>query len=292
MKIYRHIFAMAILYIALLSCSKVNIVKSVTVEFTASDFIEEPETKTTLSGQNFIWSADDVVGIYPNEGAQIYLSMKEGAGTNSASFDGGGWAFRSGAVYYSYYPFIADYYLDRREIPVNFTGQKQNGPNDFRHFGKYDFMYAPVTSVVNNSLSFNYHHLVTIIYVNATLPAGTYKQLTLSAPSDVFVMDGYYDLEAENPSIVPVQSSRELSIGLDNMTLASETTFRIYLVSAPVQLSGTEIAVSVVDSNDKKYVCKKTPSKNYEAGNMYGLGCSSWTTYPQGDIEPITEEDW
>lgn len=53
MKIYRHTFAMAILYIALLSCSKVNIVKSVTVEFTASDFIEEPEIQDNPVGSEF-----------------------------------------------------------------------------------------------------------------------------------------------------------------------------------------------------------------------------------------------
>ena len=59
------------------------------------------------SSIQYVWSADDVVGIFPNAGSQIYFSMASGAGQKDAQFDGGGWALRKNAKYYSYFPFIS-----------------------------------------------------------------------------------------------------------------------------------------------------------------------------------------
>lgn len=250
------------------------------VEFFAPDYSDDIGTKTVLNGSSFSWDASDVVGIYPDKGSQIFFEMTEGAGTNSAVFDGGGWGFRSGAVYYSYYPFIPDYYLDRHHIPVDFTGQHQNG-SSVDQFGKYDFMYAPGVSVSNSSISFNYHHLQTIIYVRATLPAGTYRQLTITAPSNAFVLTGYYDLEAKTPEIIPETTSRELTVVLDNFTLSSQSTIDIYLFTAPVDLSGSNVTVSILDSQKKQYDCVKSITKQYLAGTKYGMACSTWTEVPQ-----------
>ena len=57
----------------------------------------------------FAWEATDTIGIYPDKGFQGYFSMENGAGTNSASFDGGSWALKKNSTYVSYYPFVADY---------------------------------------------------------------------------------------------------------------------------------------------------------------------------------------
>ena len=61
-------------------------------------------TKATFSGSNFLWSAGDKIGIVPNTGAQIYFAVNNGAGTSTASFDGGDWAMKSTGIFYAYYP--------------------------------------------------------------------------------------------------------------------------------------------------------------------------------------------
>lgn len=261
------------------------------VVFSVNDIICDPQTKTTLDGTSFKWSANDTVGIYPNAGAQIFFSMQEGAGTNSAVFDGGGWGFRQGYVYYSYYPFIEDYHLDRNHIPVSYSGQRQNGATNLDHFGKYDYMYAPGTSSSGNEINFSYHHLSCIITIHATkLPAGTYKQLTLTAPSALFTDKGYFDLEAKSPAVVAETSSKELSLVLDNVTLAEGADVYFYFISAPVDLSDKNITVSILDSQKKQYDCVKTPSKPYVAGTQYPLGCSVWNEVPQS--VGVVIDDW
>ena len=76
---------------------------------------------------SFAWEENDMIGIYPNKGSQIYFTIEDGAGSSSATFDGGGWALKQNASYVSYYPFVADFFLSRDEIPVSFAGDTSCG---------------------------------------------------------------------------------------------------------------------------------------------------------------------
>lgn len=254
---------------------------------------EGPDSKTIIDGENFVWEASDTVGIYPNTGSQIFFAMTNGAGTNTAVFDGGGWAFKSGSTYYSYLPFIPDFYLDRKLIPVTFSGQRQDGHNGTSgkmHIGNYDYMYADPATVKNGAISFSYHHLVAFIYCRATLGPGTYKQLTITAPSDIFTIDGYFDLTAEKPEIISSKKDKELSIVLDNITLTEATTFDINLTTAPVNLSGKKVVVSVLNENKEQFDCEKEIKREYSAGNRYGLACSDWKKVEQSVT--VLVDDW
>lgn len=285
--------SMAILMLAN-SCSKQETARkqdNISVRFVAQQIINEEQTKSAYIDGQFQWNDKDTVGIYPDSGSQIYFSMAEGAGTSSATFDGGGWGFRSGAVYYSYYPFIADFYLDRHRIPVSLTGQVQNGASNLDHFGQFDYMYTPAATENAGIITFSYLHLVCIIRVTATLPAGTYRQITITAPAAVFAREGYFDLQSDAPHIIATQSSKELTVAFkDPITVNGSQQFMAYLISNPVNLKDTEIKVSAVNSNKKQFDCKKTPSKNYEPATINGLSCTSWTEVPQ--TVGLAIDDW
>ena len=93
------------------------------IVMTASDFELEAESRTnfqiTSSGAEFSWAANDTVGIFPEEGAQVYFPMTSGTGTKTANFTGGGWALKDASVYAAYYPMIGKFYLDKTAIPVD-----------------------------------------------------------------------------------------------------------------------------------------------------------------------------
>lgn len=285
---------LALLVIASAGCNKVDtgVRKAV---FTIQQFTltedGNPLTKTSIQNSNqFIWAEGDTVGIYPNSGAQVYFSMTEGAGASSAEFDGGGWDFKPSATYYSYYPFIGDIYLNRNHIPVRFTGQKQTGTAGVSHIGPYDYMYTLPSSASDGMVNFSYKHLCCIIRPRVTLPAGKWTKLAITAPMAVFATKGYFDLMAEAPAIVPTELSEQIQIDLEGITLTDETQFQIYLMSAPVDLNGVEITVSVLNDQKKEYQCKKTPSRAYTAAYIGGLTCSSWTEVPQS--MGLILEDW
>ena len=256
------------------------------VSFVVEDFRVfddgQPLTKTgILNDSEFVWAEGDTVGIYPEKGAQVYFAVEDGAGAKSAVFDGGGWEFKTSAVYYSYYPFIGNIYLDRHKIPVSYSGQKQTGTTGISHIGPYDYLYTAATSSSGGSLSFGYRHLGCIIRPKLTLPAGNYTKLAITAPDKVFVKSGWFDLQSGSPAIVASEYTDQLVIDLKDVSSDGSTEFKVYLMSAPVSLKGTEITVSVLNDQKREFQCKKTPSVDYEHSGIYGLGCSSWTEVEQ-----------
>lgn len=259
----------------------VTSVKAVISGFNAWFEDDAPLTKTSLtSNDEFIWTANDTLGIYPDAGSQVYFVISEGAQSNTAYFDGGGWGLKTGHTYYSYYPFVGDIYLDREKIPVSYEGQKQIGTAG-KDFGPFDFMYAPGVYAAGSSLNFSYKHLNCYLYFYATLPVGTYTKLALATDDPLLVQEGYFDLMAEHPAIVPTKYTDQLTMDLENFTVTDSSPIMIYMMLAPVDLNGKNVYVRVLNSEKEELQCNKTPSRTYEASNIYGLSCSSWTEVPQ-----------
>ena len=239
---------------------------------------EDGQTRASLNQNgddniNFSWEATDIVGIYPNQGGQVYFSMSDGAGTNVATFDGGGWALRKGYTYSCYYPLVEDMFLDRNAIPVSFASQEQTGFSTYK--GIRFILASEGTSSSSGTLQFNFQMLNTVIRVKAIgLPAGTYTKMTLSTKDPVFVKEGTFGLE--DMAITGVTYSDKLEVTLKDFTLTEESTeanpVLIYLTSAPVDLSGKDVTVRIY-SDDSIFKCVKEPTLSYEAGAWGGLKC-------------------
>ncbi|MBQ8070499.1 MAG: fimbrillin family protein [Bacteroidales bacterium] len=265
------------------------------VTFSISPMVDqrdENETKTSVQDDNvtIVWADKDTVGIYPDTGSQVYFALSSEAGATSVSFDGGGWALKPSSTYYSYYPFIGNMYLKRNMIPVSYVGQKQVGTTRSDHIGPFYFMYTPGSSSSTGSVNFSYKHLGSLLEIRCILPAGTYTKLAVTAPSEAFTTEGYYDLTSAEPVIVPTKHSNQMVIDLDKVTVTANQQFYVYLMVAPVDLQGVEITVSALNSSKAEFQCKKTPSKVYAKNTINGLGCTSWTQVPQS--MGLIVEDW
>ena len=257
------------------------------LRFTADPFIEDdPETKTDIgSGYSFIWSANDTVGIYPNKGNQVYFEMINGAGASKAEFDGGGWSFKPGFVYSSYYPFIGDIYLDATKIRVKYTDQKQVGNNSTANIGPFDFMYSPSKEAVDGILTMTYHHLSTLVRPIVDLPAGEYTKLTLSLDEPLFITEGTYDLTTatdDEAPIVGTASAPEISMGLD-VKLAQAGRFTGWMMlAAPLDIIGKMLTVTITNKAGTNYSYTYTPSKQYDRGRIFDL--SSPISFAVGSV--------
>ena len=241
---------------------------------------DAPETKASAvpngGAVGFVWEATDTVGIYPDKGSQVYFNIEDGVGTNSVSFNGGGWALKQNFTYTSYYPFVGDIYLKRDKIPVSFAGQKQVGTTSPFVGARY-YLATGASTSEHGVLRFSYNTLNTIINVNATLPAGTYTKASLTIEEPLFVEEGSYSLD--DRVIVGTKFTNTLEIELEDVVLTEEATIPIYIMSAPVDLKGKEVTVMVISSDGKEYKCVKTPSRAYQAGTRYGLTCDMrWVT--------------
>ncbi len=253
---------------------------------------DDPSTKAALKTDpiSFQWEANDTVGIFPNQGSQVFFSMENGVGTNTASFDGGGWALKESSSYYSYFPLEGKFYLNPKSIPVSFEGQKQVSATS--PIGSTRF-YLAASGVSNGSggLTFSYNILNVILNVNCTLPAGVYTELTLATENDLFVTGGRYNPFASPPAIVSTKKSSTISLELDDLSLSEETVLPLYIMLSPVDLNGISITVTIKESTGRKYVCEKIPSRPYLAGKRYGLTCNSFTEYAADYPEGVDSSD-
>ena len=252
-----------------------------------------PDTRTVIQdgSTSFFWAPDDTVGIYPNTGSQLYFKLDLEGEATSAEFDGGGWEFKSGSTYFSYYPFIGNIYLKREKIPVSYLGQAQTSTTDFSHIGPFDFLYTNGTRAESGHLNFVYHRLGCFLRLRLVLPTGTYTKLAITTPGhSSFVTKGYYNLTSSSPAIIATTSGDQLSMDLKSFTSNGSSEIIVYMMTAPTDVRETGFVVSVLNSNKQEYQCTKTTSKVFEPNTLYRFGCTDWTLVPQ--TMGLIIDDW
>lgn len=211
---------------------------------TGKDFQYEDETRSSVtigeSGTSFTWDEDDVIGIFPNEGDQVSFAMECGAGTQTATFSGGGWALKSSSKYAAYYPHVYEN-RDMTKIPVSYLGQTQNGNANTDHIGAYDFMAAGVSTPANGAVAFDMQHLGALVQLTITVPEPSTVSKVVLTSSVGFTQTGTIDLTDPTPAIISDMQSSCFEIALNNVT-TTETNERVtlYFMTAPINLTDCE----------------------------------------------------
>lgn len=236
---------------------------------------DDLDTRASFSrdGDGFymLFEETDTLGICPAIGSPIYFTTSDSGGS-SAAFDGGAWKLRMDVAYYSYFPFIPSFYLDKTRVPINFDGQVQQGTA--YPLTKTPAFFACEGEAEGGVVTFNYKLANCYININATLPAGTYTRMHLRLDEPLFVKKGTVDITQDPPTITPVTMTDLLTLELKDATLAAEGTLAAYVACAPID--PREHVLSIYFLNDEGFVFKatKNPQNAYVAGNRIGYGCA------------------
>ena len=246
------------------------------ISITGKDFQLDEVTRSSVTisekGVSFTWNEDDVIGIFPNTGDQVSFAMHDGAGTQTATFSGGGWALKSSATYAAYYPH--DFYnRDLTNIPISYIGQIQNGNADTEHIGAYDFMAASVTTPTQGAVAFDMQHLGCLIQLTITVPQpATLNKIALVTDGE-FIETGAINLTLEKTPILPVTKSNTFEVALENITTTAENeNVVVYFMMPPTDLSKNTLKLQLVtDDEGLEY---SLFNRNFEAGKAYALKAS------------------
>ena len=248
------------------------------ISITGADFKCEDGTRSSVSigesGASFTWGEKDTIGIFPNKGSQAEFAMSEGAGTQTATFSGGGWALKSSATYAAYYPYNF-YNRDMTKIPVSYVGQTQSGNNNTDHIGAYDFMAASVSTPSNGKVAFDMQHLgcLVLLTINVKEPSKLIR-VTLSCEDSDFIQSGIIDLSADTPAIVAGWKSKTLDIYLKDLaTTESNEEVTIYFMMPPVDLASKSLK-AVISKDNGYYQEIELTGKKFEAGKAYRLAAN------------------
>lgn len=235
----------------------------------------QPLTRSVLndsdpSNLQIVWSTKDTIGIFPDKGFQVAFPMESGAGTQSASFNGGGWGLKNSAVYSAYYPLVGQFYLDKTKIPISLNGQTQTGNASHAHIGSYDIM-AAINSTVNEhgTVSFEFQHLVCILHLSIIMPeAATYTKLMLESSGNL-IIEGTLNLSDGEISATKISPIQELT--LDNVTLNEENqVLEAYVVMKAIDLTSNTLTVKIYDSENNIYTINTgLGGRVFEAGSIY-----------------------
>ncbi|MBO5703636.1 MAG: fimbrillin family protein [Bacteroidaceae bacterium] len=242
------------------------------ISITGNDFLTEAGTRSSVvisnAGVNFLWEEGDVVGIFPNTGDQVSFAMDEGAGMQTATFNGGGWALKASSTYAAYYPH--DFYnRDLTAIPVSYESQAQTGNASTAHLGAYDFMAASVTTPSNGAVAFDMQHMGALVMIQTDLDeAKTLTNVALKASTSAFTTTGTIDLTAVNPEITAKSTTSTLNIALNDFIVAANETSTIYFLMAPTNLSGETLEITLSDESGA-YIKFEAAGKNFVAGTAY-----------------------
>ncbi len=248
---------------------------------TGKNFQIDDDTRSSVtigeSGASFAWDEDDVIGIFPDKGDQVSFAMEQGAGTQTATFSGGGWALKSSAKYAAYYPHVYEN-RDMTAIPVSYLGQTQNGNGNTDHIGAYDFMAAGVSTPENGAVAFDMQHLGCLVQIQIIVPeAGTMlNYITLYTEYVAsFTEAGYIDLSQDSPSITSERRTSAIALKLDKITTSKDSeTVIAYMMIAPTDLTESEFTISInydtSNSSNRLYSCS-VPNKNMKAGKAYSF---------------------
>lgn len=246
--------------------------------FTASDFKYASSSRTSLTisneGAEFSWSANDTVGIFPNEGTQVGFSMAAGAGTKTASFDGGGWSLKSASTYAAYYPLRGEFYLDKRAIPLDYTGQTQTGNASTAHLGAYDYMGAVAKTPEEGRVTFDFQHLGALVQLSIPLEeACSLDSVVLHTDDASFVTEGSLDLTSSSSlAVTAKENSKDFSVSLKDLSFSEPNqTATVYFMLSPVDLSGKEIDAIVYRGNGAMPLKYVFSGQNFEAGLAYSV---------------------
>ena len=242
------------------------------ISITGKDFQIDGATRSSVvidhNGVNFLWAANDTVGIFPNSGSQAEFAMEEGVGMQTATFNGGGWALKHSATYSAYYPYNF-YNRDLTKIPVKYEGQTQDGNAATAHLGAYDYMAASVATPSNGAVAFDMQHMGALVMLQTNLDeAKTLTSVALKANDEVFTKTGTMDLSVVNPVITTTKTTNTFTIALSNFTVAKNETSTIYFMLAPTNLVGETLEITLSDEVGE-YIKFEVAGKNFVAGTAY-----------------------
>lgn len=257
------------------------------VIMTLPSVVFEDDNETKMAGQvadgqmKYIWTETDTVGIFPTSGSQIYFSMASGAGETSATFDGGGWALKKGFEYYSYYPFVPSYYIEKEAIPFSYLGQVQNGNgvSTYAHLGKYCYMAAKGEADENTgSLYFEYKRIGVLYRFTIPVIAGEYKSLTLSIEDSHIAQSGTYKAITIDQAIYNPVYTNEITLSFENMTFENSGTLIAYMMLPPFNVLNKQVNYELT-LTDNTTIISSVNGKNYALGKAYN-NAPHFSVYP------------
>lgn len=218
--------------------------------------------------QTFTWSDGDRIGIYCTEDdvdAAALFTINQG-GSSAGSFGNDMFYLNSSKTYYACYPFNSEACIT--SMPVDFTGQVQNGNGSAAHLGAYNYMFAPVTVNDTGSARVNFKNLGSVVQLRLTVSnAATYTGIDITSNGTKFITKGKANMA--NGNITATETSASIHLDFESgITLNEGDVLTANILAAPVDMSGSTLTITLTDADNNEFE-ETTAGKNMLQGKAY-----------------------
>jgi len=235
---------------------------------TTTDGFSRSAMAVDASGLTFTWSEGDKTGVYSSANGFALFNLTGGAGTSSATFDGGGFTLTDGATYYSFFPYAAAATV-KTAVPVDFTGQTLTQDDDMVSPMTKDYLYASAVADGGNA-QFNYSHLGSFVRTKLTLPASTPVESVDFIPMYAsLTQQGTVDVTAATNPLTATVTSPKLSLTLSGVAVPSGGVLTLWGAMVPQDLSAPTEAVAILAHSGSAIYSARVAGKNLQAGKAY-----------------------
>lgn len=253
----------------------------------ASDYVSR-ENKSI----HFSWLKDDRLCVYtPGDSRILFTVTDVKTDGNESSLSAFGWGVASDTKYYAFSPYSSEgtsYSTSMTAIPLKYSSQIQKDNANLEHLTVCDYMVAQTTSS-STACHFNYNHLGSIIRLECSMESTeTLTTVTISAPSEKFITEA--TMNVTNNQLTPTKMSKEISLGLNNITVGEGNKIVAYLMVAPTDLSKelVEITLTTVDGKTAKQTFS---APNIKAGKCYPVTMDAEFVAPDNEEGDDSADD-
>ena len=226
-------------------------------------------------GVEVVWNNSDIVGFYTVSNNRIRTTVY-----NIDSFDkhkviltGNGWLLTSNSQYYGYYPYNSDYQMNGNlmtALPIKYIAQTQSSNDNASHIAKVDYMTSQ-TRTTDNAAEFTFTHLGSILRIAAYIPEEkTYTSITLTTKDNTAWFAEEATMNATNNTMTPTATAASATLSLNNITVAAGDSLIAYLMTAPADLSGKSIVITL-NADDGSALQTYAKGCNMKVGHVYPL---------------------
>lgn len=242
-----------------------------------------PATKSEISIDGvvtFAWSATDVVGMFPNKGAQAYFEMSDHSGETVAEFDGGGWALKSASEYAVYFPYDYEHRY-KNNIPFSYYGQVQHGKNNYSHLADWQFMAQGMQHPEGGACNYSMERIEAIVIFKLVVPdiINCDKLAFRLADGHKVVVSTRLDISGSSYSITANEQVNQFTLDLEGVstTMGGETLY-FYAMMPPQDLSGRTAIISLHTTDGDNYLAA-VDGKNMLNNHAYQYAATLTSDY-------------
>lgn len=241
------------------------------VKYIVDDFVSGVPSRSSLSSLGkFTWEAGDAIGVIPDGSYQFCFEVDEAStGTNSATFNGGGFSLTTSQTYYAYSPYSPENYAKgiQTKVAYDLSSQTTLKANSTEGLGAYDYLYSSAVPEAVNHAVFQFHHAMAILAVKVNADQETTVGNIVLQTNGTFSIKGTYRLN--NGATTSTLGIASMTYKTDGLTLSKGQSATYYIMVAPVDLIDKTITVRIGNTETK------VDGFDIQAGHIYTINVNS-----------------